>query len=406
LKTLNIEIDEKTKKWIIDTRRRLHRYPELSFRESNTQKRIMEELNSMGIEAEKIAKTGVIATIYGKKGGKTIALRADMDALNMDEQETNLNKEYISQNKGVMHSCGHDGHMAMVLGAARLLQESRNKIKGNIRLIFQPGEETPPGGALGIIKEGGLEDVNAILGIHLMGDIPSGEIRFRPGKLMAHHCVFKITISGKGGHHLNPKQCIDPIMMVSEFISSIEDELKINLGPEHPFVLGFGTIEGGSIINQTPEEVKSSGTFRTFDEEDAKTIEAVMRRRLDSLNEFHKKKNLDNVPGYYFEIIKGYPVVANDEKFTLSAAKALKEHFPHVNSEGELNFGAEDFAYYLERVPGMFMLLGVRNPDKNIVNINHSNRFDMDEDVLLIGAKIFFILCMDFLKNHNEYLQK
>jgi amidohydrolase len=364
----------------------------------------MDELNNMGIEAKKISKTGVKATIYGGMGGRTIALRADMDALNMDEQQTDLNKEYISQNEGVMHSCGHDGHMAMVLGAARLLQEAKDSYNGNIRLIFQPGEETPPGGALRIIEEGGLEDVDAVLGIHLMGDIPSGEIRFRPGKLMAHHCVFKITVSGKGGHHLNPDQCIDPILMASEFISSIEKELKESLGPEYPFILGFGTLAAGSIINQTPEEVNISGTIRTFEREDNRTIETIMRGRLDSLIEMHKKKYLDDVPGYKLEIMKGYPVLVNEVKFTLSAAKVLKEHFPHVNSEGDLNYGAEDFAYYLERVPGMFMLLGVRNPDKNIMNINHSNKFDMDEEVLLIGAKVFSILCMDFLNNYDEYL--
>jgi metal-dependent amidase/aminoacylase/carboxypeptidase family protein len=218
--------------------------------------------------------------------------------------------------------------------------------------------------------------------------------------------VFKISITGKSGHHLNPEQCIDPILIASNFISLIEIDLKKSLGSEHHFVLGFGTIAGGAVINQTPEEVKISGTFRTFDEKDANAIETIIRRRLDFLIGLYKNKDLDGVPSYDLEILPGYPVLVNDRKFTNRSKEVLEEHFPIVNSEGELNYGAEDFAYYLEKIPGMFMLLGVKNSDNSILHINHSNRFDIDENVLITGAKVLATLCLDFLKNPNEYIGK
>jgi amidohydrolase len=400
---LYIGIDNKTEKWMIEVRRHLHRYPETSFKEYNTQRKIIEELTRLGIETKKIADTGVIGTIHGGQDGNTIALRADMDALNIEEQETELNHEYRSSNKGVMHACGHDGHMAMVLGAARILQKLKDKLVGNIKLIFQPGEETPPGGALDVIRDGGLEGVNAILGIHLMGDIDSGKIGFRTGKMMAHQRVFKISIIGKSGHHLNPNHCIDPIVIASDFISSIKTELIQHMDSMHPFVFGLGTINGGTIINQTPEDVRITGTFRTFSSEEAIKIESIMREKLDALMRSYKKENINNVPYYDLEIIPGYPVLTNNEKFTRRAASILESNFPEVNRDVELNFGAEDFAYYLENIPGMFMFLGIRNPKKRVVNVNHSNRFDLDESVLKTGVMIYVTLCLDFLENHNEY---
>ncbi len=207
--------------WIIKLRREFHSEPEISFKEYKTQKMIIKVLQDIGIEPQKIADTGVVATIQGQSGGPCIALRADIDALEVLEVPTARNQDYISRNTGFMHACGHDGHIAMVLGAARLLHEKRHTFAGSVRLIFQPAEEQPPGGAARVIEEGGLDSVDAIVGMHIFGAVDVGKIAFREGSFMASSNMFTIKIIGKGGHHSNPEDCIDPILIAADFISTI-----------------------------------------------------------------------------------------------------------------------------------------------------------------------------------------
>ena len=395
------------KDWIIRLRREFHRKPELSFKEFKTQEMIIRVLSDLGIESEKIADTGVIATIHGRAPHPCIALRSDTDALEVFEEPTALNQEYISENEGVMHACGHDGHIAMVLGAARTLQEMRDRLPGSVRLIFQPAEEQPPGGAARVIAEGGLKGVDAILGMHIFGYINLGRIAFRPGRFMASSNVFSIKITGKGGHHSTPRDCIDPILIASDFIRTIAGGVKEILDPAR-YVLGIGRIRGGAQFNRTPDEVDILGSFRTFDDHDTETIERTIEKTLDALMETYSKEDTGgaaNLPTYDLDVLHGYPVLVNDSAFTNAVSATLMKTFQDVNCDAEPIFGAEDFAFYLEKVPGTYLLLGTLNMQKGIIEGNHSSRFDIDEDVLMTGTEILQTIVLDFLNRPETYLQ-
>ncbi|WYM77583.1 amidohydrolase [Methanolobus sp. ZRKC2] len=390
--------------WIISLRRQFHRDPELSFKEYRTQKKIMSVLGDLGISSRKIADSGVLADISGKGPGPCIAIRSDIDALAATEKTTALNETYISGNPGVMHACGHDGHMAIVLGVSRLFQEQRDKFNGTVRLIFQPAEEVPPGGAVRVIEEGGIEDVDAIIGLHIFGDVDSGKINIRPGPFMASSNRFTVKIFGKGGHHSTPEYCIDPIKMASEFICSLNSLISRKV-PSSDYVLGFGTINSGKQFNRTPDEIELVGSFRTFDDNDIETIKSTMSSLLDSLIDSYSLKEQGVVPSYELNVQYGYPVLFNDPVFTNAASEILKSRFPDVNSEASAIFGAEDFAYYLREVPGMYAIIGTRNLEKGIVEGNHSSSFDIDEDVLIIGVELLHSVAFEFLKNPGAYIK-
>ena len=395
-------IDKATKQWTIDVRRRLHRHPDPTGEEEGTQALLFQLLEELDIHARPIARNGIIADIEGGLPGRTVALRADMDALRIDEVPTDRNADYISENPGVMHGCGHDGHMAMVLGVAKVLAAKGDELPGRLRLIFQPHEEKHPGGATTVIDEGGLEGVDAMFGYHIMGYLPSGLIAFRPGPQMAHIRTFEITFTGKSGHHMDPEQCIDPIVMASRFVDTIERDVATELDPTHPFVFGFGSIHGGTQFNQTPDKVVLDGTFRTFDTDDADTMSRVMERNLDSLVMAFTKDPEEDVPSIEFSLVKGYPVVENDPDLATRAAALLREEGFEIDPVTPLNFGAEDFAYYLKEVPGLFMFLGTNNPEKGITAVNHSSRFDIDEDILEIGMRAMATLALDSLAQEDS----
>jgi amidohydrolase len=388
--------------WLISLRRHFHQFPELSFQEYHTQEKVIEVLNSLGIENFEIAGTGVIGMIKGAKNGKTIAIRADMDALKIHEDLTSLNPDYISLNEGIMHACGHDGHMAMVLGAARKLQECRDQLNGNVKLIFQPAEEIPPGGATEVIQMGGLTQVDAIIGGHLFSHLKSGEIFLKQGVLMAGNCKYNIKITGKSGHHFNPDTTIDPILIASEFITTIQSKLKNSLPPKVNYVFGNGTLHGGEQYNQTPECVTISGSYRLLDKTSLHVIEDTMRRSLDGLMQSHAKGD-QNLPNYTLDVIYGYPVLVNDDHFTRRTGEVLKGIYPIVNENIDPVFASEDFAWYLEKLLGTFFFLGSGNDQKGIVHGNHSNRFDIDESVLIQGVNIFFTIANDFLNTPEKY---
>ena len=389
-------------KWVTSIRRYFHQYPELSFNEFNTQKKIIEILTSLGIENEVIAGTGVVGMIRGTEKGKTIAIRSDIDALKIQEEATCLNEQYISSNSGIMHACGHDGHISMVLGAARKLQECKKSLKGNVKLIFQPAEELPPGGANEVIKMGGLKDVDAIIGAHLFSNIKSGEIHLKAGVLMASHCMYKISINGKAGHHFNPDVTIDPILIASEFITTIQSNLKNNLPPTTNYVFGNGTIIGGTQFNQTPENTIITGSYRMLGK-NIGMIEKIMKRSLDGLMRIHGKCD-SNIPNYELDITYGYPQLDNHKKFTQSSIESLKRIFPDVIENTDSVFASEDFARYLEKVPGTYIFIGAGNSEKGIIHGNHSNKFDIDENVLIKGVEMFYSLAVDFLNAPKKYL--
>ncbi len=391
--------------WVIEIRRHFHRFPELSFQEKETQRKIMEILKSLDIQAEPIADTGLIATVKGIKQGKTLAIRADMDALNIDETPTDLNKNYRSLNEGVMHACGHDGHMAMVLGAARLLSENRNELNGNVRLIFQPGEEVPPGGAIRIIKEGGLEGVDAIIGMHLFTNYPSGKFLVNTGAMMAGNCSFHIEITGKSGHHANPELTIDPILIASEFISHIRSRIKQSIKKD-AFVFGIGTINGGKQFNHVPDSVSLSGSFRAFSLTHLKQIEQEMQAALNEITERYATDQL-GLPSYELKVNYGYPVLVNHSGFARQVTALLEKEYPRDTiSDLSPVFASEDFAHYLSERPGVFLFLGAVNSYKSSIYFNHSSCFDIDETVLSKGAAIFYTVAKNFLDNSTKYLIK
>jgi len=391
--------------WIIDLRRHFHKFPELSFEEVNTQKKIISVLNELGIENKIIADTGVLGVIDSGKPGKTIALRADMDALKINEEITEQNKKYASVNKGVMHACGHDGHMAILLGAARLFKENKQEFTGRIKLIFQPAEEIPPGGAIKVIQEGHLNDVDAILGMHLFTHIASGITYMKEGAFMASHCRYEITITGKSGHHFRPEKNIDPVQIASKFVSTIQSDLKNNFAPTVRYVFGFGSINGGEQFNQTPTEVKISGSYRILgNEENLVVVENTIRKNLDGLMKSHSRETLEDLPRYSLKINRGYPSLVNSSKFTKSALKKLQEQFSGVSDNTSPVLASEDFARYLEKVPGTFIFIGAGNKELGLIHENHSNKFDIDESVLIKGSNIFHQITSDFLNEPEKYI--
>jgi amidohydrolase len=399
---------EALENWIIQVRREFHQYPELSFEEYETQKRILTILKEMGIEARKIADTGVIASIRGTLPGPCIALRSDTDGLQVQEELTERNRDYISRNDGVMHACGHDGHMAMLFGAAQLFQENRD-FPGEVRLIFQPAEEIPPGGSERVISEGGLEGVNAVIGMHIFTNHESGSIGIRPGPFMASTNRFEITLKGKGGHISKPDGCIDPVRMAMDFISSLYPALEKQLKPDR-YVIGVGRIQGGAQFNRTPDSIEILGSYRTFDAETTDIIDRTIKRCLDAVVEKYRKPGEEfmGYSDYNLDILHGYPVLVNDVTFTDAVYLKLRESFPEliIYPDMEKTFAAEDFASYLQLVPGIFISLGTRNLEKRIVEINHSCTFDIDEKILILGTKIFYTISLDFLKNPERYLNQ
>jgi len=404
-----IELDENLVSWVTDLRRWLHQHPEPSFEEHKTQDKVVEVLGELGIECRRAGGTGVIADIHGDETGRAIALRSDMDALRIQEAETELNREYRSQNDGVMHACGHDGHIAMLLGAARWLQEHWDSLEGSVRLIFQPAEEVPPGGAGMMIADGCLDGVDAIVAAHVFGNMPLSRIGFRPGPFMASTRTFKVVIKGKPGHHMCPQDNIDPIQIAARFIDTIQTDIRQRLKPNARYVLGFGEVHAGMQHNQTPAEAEVVGTFRAYDVHDSETIAEAIRANLDGLMQAFGASAVPSpsslVPSYTLDAELAYPPLVNDPTFSRRAAEVLRQSFADVDDDMEPNLGGEDFACYLERVPGMFMFLGGGNPDRGITAMNHSDRFDMDEAVLPTGVKALLALATDFLSNPKPYLK-
>lgn len=398
----NVKQSHELQEWVTGLRRWFHRHPELSSEERETQKKVLETLKSIGIEGRKVAGTGVVADIKGTKPGKTIALRADMDALRILEAETELNREYRSGNEGVMHACGHDGHMAMVLAAARVLAGMREQFGGRIRLIFQPAEENYPGGAHMVIEDGGLRGVDAIVCVHLFSSLELGLVSFRPGPFMAYTRKFSVKLVGRPGHHMCPQECIDPIQMAARFVSTLGQDIRMSLNPKEVYVLGFGSSHGGAQFNQTPAEAEVVGSYRTFDRGMSNRIEHVMRRNLDGIMAGFCIPGVSDLPRYELEVEDGYPVLVNHPGFAKRTSEVLKQHF-RVDDNADINLGGEDFAYYLEKVPGMFMFLGCGNKVRGITAVNHSDRFDIDEASLGIGVDVLVTLASDFLGHPSAY---
>ncbi|HRK55137.1 MAG TPA: M20 family metallopeptidase [Cyclobacteriaceae bacterium] len=364
----------------IAIRRHLHAHPELSYKEFNTAKFVAKKLTEYGLSPiEGIAETGVVALVEGKNPSKkTLALRADMDALPI--QETN-EVDYKSTVPGVMHACGHDVHTSSLLTASRVLFELKEQFEGTIKLIFQPGEEKNPGGASLMIKEGVLENPNPshIIGQHVMPLIPVGKIGFREGMYMASCDEIYLTVIGKGGHGATPELTIDPIVIASHIIIALQQIISRNASPKQPTVLTFGNIVGKGATNIIPNEVKIAGTFRAMNEEWRASALSKIRKMAESIAEGMGGR-------CEVEISHGYPYLENNPALTRRIRAAAAQYVGEENVvDIDITLGAEDFSYYSQQIPASFYRLGTRNEAKGITSYVHTPTFDIDEEALKIA---------------------
>ena len=363
----------------IDIRRHLHTYPELSYQEFETSRFVQNKLNQYGIPFEVKATTGVVGLIKGKNPEKKIiALRADMDALPIQEEN---DVPYKSQHAGVMHACGHDVHTSVLLGASRVLHELKEEWEGTIKLIFQPGEERNPGGASILIKEGVLEHPapSAIFGLHVHPGLEIGKLSFRSGKVMASADEIYITVRSKGGHAAAPHTTVDTILIASHLVVALQQVISRNKDPFSPSVLSISSFQGGYTTNVIPSEVKLMGTFRAMDETWRFKAHELIRKQATAL-----------VTGMGAEldlhIDVGYPTVYNNEPLNEIARKQAAAYMGSENVlETELRMGAEDFGYYSQVIPGCFYRLGVMNQEKGITAGVHTPTFNVDERAIEIG---------------------
>lgn len=371
---------------IIQLRRAIHQNPELSFKEYETSKLIFKKLSELKLKkVSRISETGVIAVLNDKKN-KCVGLRADLDALPILEQ-TGL--PFSSKNSGVMHACGHDAHSAMLYGSALILSDIQNEINGNVKFIFQPAEEKNPGGASILIKEGVLENpkVNAIFGQHIISDKPAGSLGFCPGVMMASQDELYITITGKSGHGAKPHTTIDPIVTASQVILALQTIVSRNASPYDPLVITIGKIEGGSATNIIAPEVKLSGTIRTLNEALRKKCLKLIDRTLKGITSAAGAK-------YIFDISPGYPELLNHESETRFAQETAIEFTGRKNVfEAERFMGAEDFAFYLKKIPGSFYRIGVGNTTDI-----HTSTMNLDESALEQGAGFLAYLAYSYLR--------
>jgi len=364
----------------IELRRHLHANPELSYEEFNTAKFVASRLRSYGIDPQEgIATTGIVALIKGKNPDqKTVALRADMDALPI--QEVN-NVPYKSTRPGVMHACGHDVHTSSLLGTAKILSEIKDQFEGTVKLIFQPGEEKNPGGASYMIRDGALQNPvpACIIGQHVMPLVPVGKVGFREGMYMASSDEIYLRVIGKGGHGATPELAIDPIVIASHIIIALQQIISRNASPKQPTVLTFGRIIGEGATNIIPNEVNIAGTFRALNEEWRANGLAKIKKMAEAIAEGMGGK-------CEVKISHGYPYLENNPELTRRIRHAAEQYVGKENVvDIDLTLGSEDFAYYSHVVPASFYRLGTRNESKGIISYVHTPTFDIDEDALKIG---------------------
>jgi amidohydrolase len=375
---------------LVEIRRDLHENPEIGLEEIRTSAIAAEELSRLGLEVKTgIGSTGVAGLLTGGSPGRTIAIRADMDALPIKE-DTGL--AYASKNDGVMHACGHDGHVAMALGAASILAEIRADIKGNVKFIMQPAEESY-GGAKEMVEEGVLEDprVEAIIALHIDTREPPGKLTIKAGPIGASAAVFMISINGKGGHGSEPHECIDPIHVATHAIAAIQTMIPRTLDARDPVVVSVCSIQSGTAFNVIPESVHFGGTVRTLSdkrrEEMPEKLEEVVRGITSTFG-----------AGYDFAYIQGAPVPANEPEMTRLMERVAAELWgaESVVDMGMPHMGAEDYSYYMQKVPGVMGMLGARKENGTVYPPHHP-KFDFDERCLPRGAELLAATAIEFL---------
>jgi amidohydrolase len=404
--TVDQRIDELAKQVepsVIACRRDIHQHPELGNRETRTSKLIADKLKSLGIDVKTpVAHTGVVGTLRGGKPGRTVALRADMDALPVVEQvdvpfKSTVRTTYNGHDVGVMHACGHDAHVAILLGVAEVLSKVREEIPGTVVFLFQPAEEGAPegeeGGAELMVKEGALANVNAVFGLHVTSRYPVGEIAWKPGAMMAAVDSFKIKVRGKQTHGAYPWLGVDPIVVASQIVLGLQmipsRQLDATLAPA---VVTVGVIHGGVRNNIIPDEVEMLGTIRSLDKAMRDDIHARIKRTAEDIAASAGAKA-------EVSIAQGYPITYNDPALTeqtIPTLRRLAENTEVVNA----TLGAEDFSFYQQKVPGLFFWLGIRpkNQTAEEAASNHSPLFYVDESGLELGVRALAHVAVDYLR--------
>jgi len=378
-----IEEAERIKDQIIAWRRDFHMWPELKYEEERTSKIVEEHLREWGYRIKRVG-TGIIADIG--EGEKTIALRADMDALPIQEEN---DVPYKSRVPGKMHACGHDAHTAMLLGAGKIIAEHIEEFNGRVRLIFQPAEEGG-NGALKMIEGGALKGVDAIFGLHVWMDLPSGVIGIREGPFLAGAGFFEAKIIGKGGHGASPHETVDPIPIASEIVLALQTVVSRNVDPKETAVVSVTAINGGTTFNVIPEEVSLKGTFRFYKNE----VGELLKRRIKEITEGISSAH---GAGAELSVHDLTPPTINNPRMAQFAREVAKKYGLRYG-DVQPSMGAEDFAYYLQSVPGAFLTLGIRNEKKGIVYPAHHPKFNVDEDVLYLGTAMEVALALEYLR--------
>lgn len=397
--SINSEISEQINRIeaeLKENRRYIHMHPELSFREYNTSSFIQKKLDEMGIKyVSGIAENGICAYIYGNKNiesksMKSILIRADMDALPIDEVS---DKPYKSQNKNVMHACGHDAHVAVLLGVCKVLNNFKDKFGGVVKAVFQPGEETS-GGALPMIEEGVLENphTDVCVALHCDSDLDCGTIRVKPGSLYASPDDFRITVKGKGGHGAEPHNCIDPIMISASIIQALNNLISRETDPFDNAVISVGSIHGGSATNIIPDSVEIQGTARSLTNE----VRGFLKKRIGETAEGICKTFGAECEYEYTEL---FPPLINNEKLAEdvydSACRSIGKD--KCVWGGAPTMAGEDFSYFSQNRPSVLFKLGCRNKSLGIVSPIHHSSFDIDENCLKTGVKVFIGFVLDYL---------
>jgi amidohydrolase len=375
IKSLSLQYAEE----VISFRRHLHANPELSYQEFKTAKFVGDQLKSFGLAPRELATTGLVVEVKGRNPDKkSIALRADMDALPIHEENK---APYKSKVAGVMHACGHDVHTSSLLGTAKILSSIKDNFEGTVRLIFQPGEEKNPGGASYMIRDGALKDPQpvSIIGQHVFPLLPVGKIGFREGMYMASCDELYLKVIGKGGHGAAPDLAIDPIVIASHIIIALQQVISRNASPKQPTVLTFGRIIGEGATNIIPNEVNIAGTFRAMNEEWRESALMKIKKMAESIAEGMGGR-------CEVEISRGYPYLQNNPELTRKIRAAAEAYVgPQNVVDIDITLAAEDFAYYSQVIPASFYRLGTRNEAKGITSYVHTPTFDIDEDALKIG---------------------